>query len=179
MVVNFAAAKFEQICTMARKDILDTENIRMKLERMALEIIENNLEEESIILVGIQENGSVIARNMEKLLQQFSQLKVQLVDLTLDKKHPQDIHLSAEIQVNGRVIILVDDVANSGKTILYSLKPFLEFHPKKIQTLALVERTHKIFPVNLDYKGLSVATTLQEHIFVEVKDGQVTGAYLT
>ena len=77
------------------------------------------------------------------------------------------------------MIVLVDDVANSGKTILYSLKPFLEFHPKKIQTLALVERTHKIFPVNLDYKGLSVATTLQEHIFVEVINEDVVGAYLT
>lgn len=173
------AANFGQICNMARKDILDKESIRMKLERMALEIIENNLEEESIILVGIQENGSVIARTMVKLLKEYSPLKVHLINLTLDKKHPADIKLSEEIDITNKVIVLVDDVANSGKTILYSLKPFLEFHPKKIQTLALVERTHKIFPVNLDYKGLSVATTLQEHIFVEVKDEDVVGAYLT
>jgi pyrimidine operon attenuation protein/uracil phosphoribosyltransferase len=164
---------------MARKDILDRDSIKMKLERMALEIIENNLGEDSIILVGIQENGSVIARNMEKLLKQYSSLNVQLVNLSLDKKHPADITLSQQLDITGKVIVLVDDVANSGKTILYSLKPFLEYHPKKIQTLALVERTHKIFPVNLDYKGLSVATTLQEHIFVEVQDEEVTGAYLT
>ena len=151
----------------------------MKLERMALEIIENNLDEESIILVGIEENGSVIARNMEKLLKKYSPLNVHLVNLTLDKKHPDEIKLSEEVDITNKVIILVDDVANSGKTILYSLKPFLEFHPKKIQTLALVERTHKIFPVNLDYKGLSVATTLQEHIFVEVNNEDIVGAYLT
>ena len=77
---------FDQIFNMARKDILDKESIKMKLERMALEIVENNLEEESIILVGIEENGSVIARNMEKLLKEYSSLKVQLVNLTLDKK---------------------------------------------------------------------------------------------
>ena len=172
-------ANFDQILNMARKDILDKESIKMKLGRMALEIVENNLEEDSIILVGIEENGGVIARNMEKLLKEYSSLSVQLVNLRLDKKHPDEITLSQEVDITNKVIILVDDVANSGKTILYSLKPFLEFHPKKIQTLALVERTHKIFPVNLDYKGLSVATTLQEHIFVEVKDEDVIGAYLT
>src|ERR1700755_1045411 len=100
---------------MARKDILDRESIRMKLERMALEIIENNLDEESIILVGIEENGSVIARNMEALLKQYSPLKVQLVNLTLDKKHPDEIKLSQQPDITGRVVILVDDVANSGK----------------------------------------------------------------
>ena len=164
---------------MARKDILDKESIRMKLERMALEIVENNLEEAGIILVGIEENGSVIARNMEKLLKTHSKLDVQLINLRIDKKHPGEITLSEQVDITNKVVVLVDDVANSGKTILYSLKPFLEFHPKKIQTLALVERTHKIFPVNLDYKGLSVATTLQEHILVEVKNEEVIGAYLT
>jgi pyrimidine operon attenuation protein/uracil phosphoribosyltransferase len=76
------------------------------------------------------------------------------------------------------VVIIIDDVANSGKTLLYAVKPFLEFQPKKIQTLVLVERSHNNFPVRPDYVGLSISTTLQEHIFVEVKDGEVTGAYM-
>jgi pyrimidine operon attenuation protein/uracil phosphoribosyltransferase len=76
------------------------------------------------------------------------------------------------------VIILIDDVASSGKTMLYALKPFLEMQPKKIETLVLVERTHKTFPVKVDYVGLSVATTLQEHIYVEVTEGEITGAYM-
>ena len=163
---------------MARKDILDRESIRMKLERMALEIVENNLEEESIILVGIEENGSVIARNMERLLKEYSSLKVQLINLTLDKKHPGEITLSQQVDITNKVIVLIDDVANSGKTILYSLKPFLEYHPKKIQTLALVERTHKSFPIDVDYVGLSISTTLDEHIYVEVDGGEVGGAWM-
>lgn len=163
---------------MARKDILDAETVNMKLHRMAFEIIENNLEEEYIILVGIKDNGSVIARNMERILKEVSSMKVQLVNLSLDKKHPGEIALSEEIELSGKVVIIVDDVANSGKTMLYSLKPFLDFHPKKIQTLALVERTHKAYPVNLDYKGLSVATTLHEHIYVEVEGEKVVGAYM-
>ena len=79
---------------------------------------------------------------------------------------------------NGQVVIIVDDVVNSGKTLLYSVKPFLEFQPKKIQTLVLVERSHNNFPVHPDYIGLSLSTTLLEHIFVEVQGDEVTGAYL-
>ena len=87
----------------------------------------------------------------------------------------KDVKIEAQ---NGVLIIIVDDVVNSGRTLLYALKPFLIYHPKKIQTLVLVERTHKAFPVSTDFSGLSVATTVQEHIFVEVKDDLVLGAYM-
>ena len=86
--------------------------------------------------------------------------------------------LSKAIDFNDKVIIVVDDVANSGKTLLYALKPFLDFHPRKIQTLVLVARSHNSFPVHPDYVGLSIATTLQEHIYVEVGDDKVLGAYM-
>ncbi len=163
---------------MVRKDILDSESANMKLLRMAYEIIENNLEEKNIILAGIRDNGSVIARCVEKILKKASDIQVTLIDLELDKRNPAGIKISKTMNFDDKVIILVDDVASSGKTMLYALKPFLEFHPKKIQTLALVERTHKTYPVNLDYVGLSVATTLQEHIYVTVDGDKVAGAYL-
>lgn len=163
---------------MARKDILDAGSVKMKLQRMAFEIIENNLEEKRIILAGILDNGSVIARTMQRILTENSSMQVDLINISLDKKAPGEITLSERPDFSDQVIIVVDDVANSGKTILYALKPLLEYLPKKIQTMALVERTHKTFPVHLDYKGLSVATTLQEHIYVEVKGEEVTGAYM-
>jgi pyrimidine operon attenuation protein/uracil phosphoribosyltransferase len=163
---------------MARKDILDAGSVKMKLQRMAFEIIENNLEEERIILAGILDNGNVIARSMQQILTENSSMKVDLINISLDKKQPHDITLSESRDFNNQVIIVVDDVANSGRTILYALKPLLEYLPKKIQTMALVERTHKTFPVHLDYKGLSVATTLQEHIYVEVNGDNVVGAYM-
>jgi len=74
--------------------------------------------------------------------------------------------------------VLIDDVANSGKTLLYALKPLLEFYPRTIQTLVLVERMYKLYPVKPDYVGISVATTPENHIEVEVVDGQITGAYV-
>ena len=79
---------------------------------------------------------------------------------------------------NDKAIILIDDVANSGRTMLYALKPLLQQLPQKIQTLALVERTHKSFPVDVDYVGLSVSTTADEHIVVEVENGEVMGAWM-
>ena len=163
---------------MPRKYILDAETVSMKLERMAYELLENNIDEQSILLVGIQENGSVIAENMQRLLKRISSLRVSRIELHLDKKNPGIVTLSETADINNQVTVIVDDVANSGKTMLYSLKPFLEFHPKKIQTLALVARTHKAFPIQLDYVGLSVATTLQEHIYVEVNGDKIAGAYL-
>ncbi len=91
---------------------------------------------------------------------------------------PDVIAVSPEYDMNDKVVIIVDDVVNSGKTLLYALKPFLSFHPKKIQTLVLVERTHKMFPVTSDYVGLSLATTLQENIVVEVDGNEIAGAYM-
>jgi len=161
-----------------KKYILSKEVVGKKLQRMAYEILENNIDEKEIILAGIRESGSVVAKVIQGMLAEISSIKTELITITLDKKEPTDVFLSRSIDLNGKVIILVDDVSNSGKTLLYALKPFIEFHPKKIQTLVLVERTHTSFPVRPDYVGLSIATTLQEHIFVEVKENEITGAYL-
>lgn len=163
---------------MPRKYILDAETVSMKLERMAYELVENNLDEKEILLVGIRDHGAVIAKTIEAHVRAISSLNTKLITLQLDKRVPREVELSEQVAVDGRVVVIVDDVASTGKTMLYSLKPFLEFHPRKIQTLALVARTHKAFPIELDYVGLLVATTLQEHIYVEVGDDRVTGAYL-
>jgi pyrimidine operon attenuation protein/uracil phosphoribosyltransferase len=96
----------------------------------------------------------------------------------LDKKEPKEVTVSRAMDFTGKVIIVVDDVANSGRTLLYAMKPFLDFLPKKIQALVLVARSHNSFPVHPDYVGLSIATTLQEHIYVEVGKGKVLGAYM-
>lgn len=163
---------------MAKNYILDEGTAARKLQRMAYEILENNLDEKELILAGIRDSGSVIARNIQQLLQQIGGLKTDIIDISLDKKDPGEIQLSKNMDFSNKVIVVIDDVANSGKTMLYAMKPFLAFQPKKIQTLALVERTHKKYPVKTDYVGLSVATTLQEHIYVDVENSTIKGAYL-
>ena len=111
-------------------------------------------------------------------MQAILQNQIRVIEIGLDKRSPSGIQLSEDIDLNDAVIILVDDVVNSGKTMLYALKPLLNFYPRKIQTLTLVERSHKMYPIASDYVGISLATTLQEHIFVEVEEGRVKGAYL-
>jgi pyrimidine operon attenuation protein / uracil phosphoribosyltransferase len=164
--------------TLEKKYILNEAIAEQKMRRMALEIIENNHDEPELILAGIRESGSVVARNIQKMIAEISPVKTELISLSLDKRQPREIVLSKPIDFTNKVIIIIDDVANSGKTLLYALKPFLEYYPKKIQSLVLVERSHNSFPVHSDYAGLSLATTLQEHIYVEVEGDKIKGAYL-
>ena len=96
----------------------------------------------------------------------------------MDKSRPGKVTLSEQLNFDDLHVVIADDVTNSGKALLYALKPLLDFHPKTIQTLVLVERMHKLFPVKPDYVGLSVATTLQDHIQVEVVMEEVMGAYI-
>lgn len=164
---------------MDKKYILNKEEVSRKIRRLAYEIAERNFGEDEIYLAGIREQGYYLAKLLVEELRGISNLKTRLISITLDKRSPGEILMDNIVNVNGKNVLLVDDVASSGKTMLYALKPFLEFHPKKIETLVLVERTHKQFPVHPDYLGLSVATTLEEHIFVEVDGEEIVGAYMS
>jgi pyrimidine operon attenuation protein/uracil phosphoribosyltransferase len=163
---------------MEKKIILTSSDAAMKLRRMAYEILENNQGENQVILAGIKDKGLVVAQQLQSILAGISNISSELITISFDKKRPSAIDLSNQMDFNDKIIIIIDDVTNSGKCLLYALKPFLEFYPKKIQTLVLVERSHKTYPIHPDYVGLSLATTLQEHINVEVKENEITGAYI-
>ena len=161
-----------------RKQILTAEVANKKLRRMALQVVEQNHAEKQLVLIGIKAHGTVIAEKIRQFLKEVFTGEVIVLELSMDKKNPLTIDLSGGMDFNDKTILLIDDVANSGRTMLYALKPLLEQLPKKIQTMALVERTHKTFPVDVDYVGLSVSTTADEHISVEVEKGEVTGAWM-
>ena len=163
---------------MSKNYILDQAVAEKKLRRMALEIVENNPDEKQIILAGIRDSGSVVAKCIQAILAEITDIQTEVISLALDKRQPKEVIVSKPTDFTNKVIIIVDDVANSGRTLLYALKPFLDFQPKKIQALVLVGRSHNSFPVHPDYVGLSIATTLQEHIYVEVSEDKVLGAYM-
>ncbi len=149
-----------------------------KIQRMAFEIAERNMDEEQIILAGIKESGLIIANILHDFLKNIFKGEIILIGIAIDKKNPKKLSISQEMDFENKVIIIVDDVANTGKTVLYSLRPFLDFYPKKIQTLVLVERSHKEFPVTPDYVGLSVSTALTQKIIVETDSGEIEGAWI-
>ncbi len=159
--------------------ILTREEISQKLERMALELAESLAEDAlPVVLIGVRGSGTVIADKIAASLRKYVNRPVSVISVDLDKHHPVSVELSDAVDLNHLHVVVTDDVTNSGRTLLYALKPLLSFHPRSIRTLVLVERMHKRYPVKPDYVGLSVATTLQEHIQVEVEQGEVTGAYI-
>lgn len=163
---------------MAAHQILSKEVAYQKLQRMAYEIAERNNDEAQIIIVGIKENGSIISDILNDFLKDIFKGEITLIRLAIDKRDPKNISLSSEINFDDKVIIVTDDVANSGRTLLYALKPFLDFYPKKIQTLVLVERSYKEFPIAPDFVGLSVSTAFTEKIIVETNQNEILGASL-
>lgn len=159
--------------------ILSKEIAYRKIQRMAYEVVEQNIKEKHILLAGIKESGSIIAQILFKFLKEIYKGEITLMEISIDKKNPGNISLSPSMNFDKKNIIIIDDVTNSGKTLLYAIKPFLDFYPKKIQTLVLVERSYKEFPVSPDYVGLSVSTALTEKIIVETSNGEIEGAKLS
>ncbi|HEX2532579.1 MAG TPA: phosphoribosyltransferase family protein [Chitinophagaceae bacterium] len=164
--------------TIEKNPILSAETARRKLRRMAFEIAERNDDCRELVIAGVSGNGIIVAQHLVRELQTIYPCTIDLVTIHLNKKQPLEARIEGGTGFDGKTVIVVDDVADSGRTLLYAVKPFLSFQPKGIQTLVLVERSHKQFPVQSDYVGLSVATTLQEHISVETADGDITGAWL-
>jgi pyrimidine operon attenuation protein / uracil phosphoribosyltransferase len=158
--------------------ILDAKVIDAKLQRMAYEIIENNIDEKELVLAGVQHRGVDIAKVLKAKIEKISEIKVILNDIIINKENPIDCKLENDMNLDKKSIIIVDDVANSGRTLLYALHPFLNIIAKKIQIAVLVDRRHKSYPVSADYVGVSIATTLKEHIKVEVEKGKINGAFL-
>ena len=156
--------------------ILDQKQIEQKGRRLAIEILEHNIEEEELIRAGINNRGMALARMLAERIQHISKMPVHLTNIRLNPAAPMEKPVEMDFPVaelQGKVVIVVDDVASSGRTLLYACKPILETLPKKLEIAVLVDRTHKSFPVQADYVGLSLATTLKENILVEIGEGEM------
>jgi pyrimidine operon attenuation protein/uracil phosphoribosyltransferase len=161
-----------------KTQILDKESVARKIVRMALEVAEQNISEQTLVIAGIAGNGEVVANCIAEELKKLTTILTEVVTISLNKKEPDEVTISPNVLLNDKAVLIVDDVANTGRTMFYALKPFLSARPKRLQTAVLVERSHKQFPIQTDYTGLSIATTLQEHIAVETEGGEITGAWL-
>ena len=165
---------------MEKTIILNHKQIAYKTKRIAYQIYENNLDEQQIIIAGIEKNGYLFAKQIKSELINISPLKVILCKVFVDKKNPLNPVVSSldKNEYANQSIVLVDDVLNSGATLIYAIKHFLNAPLKKFKTAVLVNRNHKKYPVKADFKGISLSTSLQEHITVEFEK-EKSVAYLT
>lgn len=148
--------------------ILDHNEINHKIRRIAFQIYENNVDEKEVILAGIDKNGYIFAKKIKSVLQKVSNINPILCRVSIDKKHPwADVKTSIpEEDYKNKSIVLVDDVLNSGTTLIYGVKHFLNVPLKQFKTAVLVNRNHKKYPVKADFKGISLSTSLHEHVQV-------------
>lgn len=164
---------------MSQNIILNHQEINHKIKRIAYQIYETFADEDTIILAGIANNGYILAQMISAVLKDISTLKVTLCEVKIDKQNPFNAittSVSKEAYTN-KGIVLVDDVLNSGTTLIYGVKHFLEVPVKKFKTAVLVDRNHKKFPVKADFKGISLSTSSKEHVHVVFEENN-NHAYL-
>lgn len=164
----------------ASNKIINSTKMEAIIKRLAYQIYESNASNEAVVIAGIYKNGAILAKQLCKQLQAISSLKVSYVIIRMDKNDPKksietNISLSS---LENQSVVIVDDVLNTGKTLIYATHHFLNITVRQLQTAVIVNRNHKIYPIKADFKGISLATTLKEHISVEM-EGVKAGVYLT
>jgi pyrimidine operon attenuation protein/uracil phosphoribosyltransferase len=166
---------------MNKNIILTNQEIEHKIKRIAYQIYETFVDEDEIVIAGIATNGSVFAQKIASALENISTLKVSLCEVKVDKQNPQlpvQTSLTKE-EYSNRGLVLVDDVLNSGTTLIYAVRHFLDVPLKKFKTAVLVDRNHKKYPVKADFKGISLSTSLLEHVQVIFDENGDNYAFLS
>ncbi len=155
--------------TETRTVVMDHDKVEKVITRIAYQVLEENFEEKKLIFIGIKGQGYTLAKRLSDKLQSVSSIPVDLFEIELHKDKPlkHDILASfSESDIRNKAVFLVDDVLNSGRTLIYAARYVLGFPVKNLQTICLVDRKHRRYPIRADYVGLTLATTLQEHISV-------------
>jgi pyrimidine operon attenuation protein/uracil phosphoribosyltransferase len=150
--------------------ILDQQQIQQKITRLGHQLIEVAFDQEVIYLGGIVGNGYVLAQLLADVIAQNSALRVVCFEIKLNKDEPWSEAITFSIDqkdLKNSYIVLIDDVVNSGKTMQYALLKFLEQATKAITTVALIDRQHRRYPIKTDFAGLSLSTTLKNHVEVD------------
>jgi pyrimidine operon attenuation protein/uracil phosphoribosyltransferase len=155
--------------------LLNREQIQQRIDRLAYQVYEDNYNLDEVFIAGIANSGYTVAERLQVAINRICLIKTHLIRLTVDKDEPTRCTIAPQIpqeQLQNKVVIVVDDVLNSGKTLMYSLRPFLDADMRKIRTVLLVDRDHKRYPVEADFVGITLSTTLQEHVRVELEPGK-------
>lgn len=164
---------------MKKAVILDEISIDRKIKRLSYEILERNLNNKKLLLVGIKKNGFTLAKLIKKELSKICKIKIDVIQVFVDKQKPfnECVIYNNNIETYRNIsMIVIDDVCSSGKTMMYVVSSLISNFTNKISTLVLVDRKHHNFPIKTNYVGIEVSTTLRQFIEVELEANKV--AYL-
>lgn len=166
---------------IARQPILSHRQVVQKIKRIAFEIFERNFHEKQLWMAGVEGMGYTIAKKLKEELLRISSLEVHLIKISINKTSPslQEVSLDTKVaDLEGKVVVVVDDVLNTGRTLAYSMKPFFGTKVSRLQVAVLVDRNHRNFPVAADYVGYALSTTINQHISVKLDERGEFSVYL-
>jgi pyrimidine operon attenuation protein/uracil phosphoribosyltransferase len=161
--------------------ILNSKQIQQKIDRIAYQVLEDNFDEKEILIAGILPCGNLVAQRLKVILDKIAPFTTRLLTIEL-KKQSSSLNAKTNFDVkecSNKVVVLVDDVLNSGRTLAYGLGIFLDVPLKKLRTVVLIDRNHKSFPVTTDYAGIALSTVIKEHVDVVLDvEGEEDAVYL-
>jgi len=166
---------------MSKNIILTNQEIEHTIKRIAYQIYETFIDEEEIVIAGIASNGFIFAKKIADSLNTISTLKVSLCEVEINKHQPESVVKTSlpKEQYANKGLVLVDDVLNSGTTLIYAVRHFLEVPLKKFKTAVLVDRNHKKYPVKADFKGISLSTSSLDNVEVVFDENGGSHAFLS
>lgn len=156
--------------------ILDNSDIENKIQRIGLQILEDNIEKSKIIFFGISDNGKLIAEKLIVHLNKISKLEVELIKVNIENN---SVLYDKKFSIKNESVIIVGDVSHSGKTIQLVISNLIQYNPLKIKTSVIVNRDHALFPVKIDYAGLSLSTSVNEHVDMIIDKKKNLRVYLS
>ena len=155
--------------------ILDCFDVENKIKRISLEVIEDNIDQEKLIFFGVSKNGKIIAKKIIDFINQNSKIESELVGVEISSNSKRGLAFDKEFKADSLSLVIVSDVSQSARTLQLIIGNLMLENPFKIKTAVMVNRDHSLFPVKINFSGLNLSTSVNEHVDVEVnKDGEFT-----
>ena len=158
--------------------ILDYQDVENKIKRISLEILEDNIDQKNLILFGVSKNGKIIAKKIITLIKKYSKIDLELIGVEIVLNSKNVLKFDKDFKVNNRSVIIVSDVSQSAKTLQLIISSLMSKDPFKIKTAVMVNRDHSLFPVKINFSGLNLSTSVNEHVDVSVNKDEEFTVYL-
>ncbi len=158
--------------------ILNYQDVENKIKRISLEILEDNIDQKKLIFFGVSKNGIIIAKKIINLISEYSEIDFEMIGVEIDLNLVNPLKFERDFKINNKSVIIVSDVSQSAKTLQVIISNLMSLDPFKIKTAVMINRDHSLFPVKIDFSGLNLSTSINEHVNVKVNKDEEFTVYL-